>query len=145
MSHRDQDSHRSSRRPVQDLAQAMDWLLQGAAFGTIRFRRDCGWAVRGLVMTALFWAWSARTTLGGTVRPGAGNLPADRRPQRAQTGLLSSIHETAGPLDDAAAMGTGVGLAVSDAARVPSTFLHGGVSRSGSRWQQDRIAQNRVP
>jgi hypothetical protein len=41
----------------------MDWLLQGAAFGTIRFRRDCGGAVRGLVMTALFWAWSARTTL----------------------------------------------------------------------------------
>ena len=63
MSHQDQDSGIPSRTNAQDLSAAIRGLLGDCKWESIRFRRDCGWAVSGLVMAALIWAFSSKPTL----------------------------------------------------------------------------------
>lgn len=63
MSHQDQDCRTPSRTNAQDLSAAIRGLLGGCRWESIRFRRDCGWAVSGLVTTALIWAFSSKQTL----------------------------------------------------------------------------------
>lgn len=45
------------------LKQAMQWLLAGIDWKTIRFRRDCTWTPPMLAQTAFQWAWSGENTL----------------------------------------------------------------------------------
>lgn len=63
MSHRDRDGLIASGGYVQELSAAVHWLLSGVEWKGIALRRDCGWAVRGLVTAALFWAWSSEAAL----------------------------------------------------------------------------------
>lgn len=62
MSH--QDWHpRGVRTHSVDLQSALQWLLAGADFSQIRFRRECTWGVSWLVQAALLWVWSDEATL----------------------------------------------------------------------------------
>lgn len=63
MPHRDKDCRTPRGTNAQDLQRALDGLLAGIDWRGIEFRRDCGWATRGLVAAALVWAWSSRDTL----------------------------------------------------------------------------------
>lgn len=63
MSHRDRDGLIASGGYVQELSAAVHWLLSGVEWKGIALRRDCGWAVRGLVTAALLWAWSSEAAL----------------------------------------------------------------------------------
>src|SRR5947209_5826471 len=63
MSHQDQHCRTPSRTNAQDLSAAVRGLLGACKWEGIRFRKDCGWAVSGLVMTALIWAFSSKQTL----------------------------------------------------------------------------------
>jgi hypothetical protein len=45
------------------LSKAIEWLLTGIEWKSVRFRRDCGWTARGLVVAALVWAWSGEGSL----------------------------------------------------------------------------------
>jgi hypothetical protein len=64
MSHQAQGSDSGSREHHQELRRALVWLTQGADFAGVQFRDDCRWSIRGLVMTAILWAWSGESTLG---------------------------------------------------------------------------------
>jgi hypothetical protein len=63
MSHRDKECRNESDRNAQDLRAAAGELLAQVDWKNLRFRKGCGWAVRGLVMAALVWAWSSKMTL----------------------------------------------------------------------------------
>jgi hypothetical protein len=63
MSHQDQDCRTPSRTNAQDLRAAIRGLLGDCKWEGIRFRRDCRWAVSGLVTAALVWAFSSKQTL----------------------------------------------------------------------------------
>jgi hypothetical protein len=63
MSHQDQDCRTPSRTNAQDLLAAIHALLGECKWEGIRFRRDCRWAVSGLVTAALVWAFSSKQTL----------------------------------------------------------------------------------
>jgi hypothetical protein len=63
MSHQDKDCRTPSSTNAQDLAAAIHGLLGERKWESIRFRKDCGWAVLGLVTTALIWAFSSKQTL----------------------------------------------------------------------------------
>ena len=63
MSHQDQSGHTASSSHHQDLKQALDWLLSPATLSGIKFRNDCTWTPRSLIVTALLWAWSDETAL----------------------------------------------------------------------------------
>ena len=63
MSHRDRDGLMASGGDVPELSVAVHWLLSGVGWKGIALRRDCGWAVRGLVPAALLWAWSSAAAL----------------------------------------------------------------------------------
>lgn len=65
MSHRDKEGRTGSETYAQDLIAATDGLLSEVDWKNIRFRKDCKWAVRGLVTAALVWAWSSKTALKG--------------------------------------------------------------------------------
>lgn len=65
MSHRDKDCRSGSGTHAQEVIAAIDGLLSKVDWTGIVFRKDCGWSVRGLVMAAMVWAWSSRTTLSG--------------------------------------------------------------------------------
>ena len=65
MSHRDLGCSNGLPNRAQELAEAMEWLLKGVDLRSICWRRDSRWSPRGLIMAALFWAWSDRATLGG--------------------------------------------------------------------------------
>lgn len=64
MSQAAQGRDRHSGERHQELHLALKWLLQGADFAGVKWRADCRWSIRGLVMTAMLWAWSGETTLG---------------------------------------------------------------------------------
>lgn len=68
MSHRDKNRRTPRSTNAQDLQAAIDGLLAGVEWGGIEFRRDCGWAVRGLVAAALVWVWSPKKTLNERFR-----------------------------------------------------------------------------
>lgn len=63
MSHRDRDCRSRSGTNAQQLRAAVDDLLRDIDWKGIRFRKDCGWTVRGLVIAALVWAWSRKESL----------------------------------------------------------------------------------
>lgn len=63
MSHRDKGRRTGSGTYAQDVIAAVNYLLSEVDWKDIRFRRDCGWAVKGLVTAALVWAWSSKTPL----------------------------------------------------------------------------------
>jgi hypothetical protein len=63
MSHQAQGSDSGSRENHQDLHRALSWLMKFADFSEVCFREDCRWSIRGVVMTAILWAWSGETTL----------------------------------------------------------------------------------
>jgi IS4 transposase len=63
MSHRDKDCRTSSGTYAQDLSVAINGLVSEVDWNGIRFRKDCTWAVRGLVTAALIWAWSSKIAL----------------------------------------------------------------------------------
>jgi hypothetical protein len=63
MSHQDPDCRTPSRTNAQDLRAAIHGLLGDCQWEGIRFRRDCRWAVSGLVTAALVWAFSSERTL----------------------------------------------------------------------------------
>ena len=65
MSHQDKDCRTASPSNAQDLAAAIQGLLGNCQWEGIRFRRDCRWAVSGLVTAALVWAFSSKPTLVG--------------------------------------------------------------------------------
>lgn len=64
MSHRDKDCRSESGTKAQQLRDAVEDLLRNVDWKDIRFRTDCGWTVRGLVVAALVWAWSRKESLG---------------------------------------------------------------------------------
>lgn len=63
MSHRDRDCRNGSRTNAQQLRAAIDDLLTDADWKDVDFRDDCSWSIRGLVITALLWAWSGKEPL----------------------------------------------------------------------------------
>lgn len=63
MPHRDKERRTGSKTNAQDLIAAVDGLLAEVDWKGIGFRKDCQWAVRGLVTAALVWAWSSKTAL----------------------------------------------------------------------------------
>lgn len=58
MSHRDHGSRNRRQSNHQALRQALDWLLASADFSHVSFREDSTWTPKGLIVTALLWAWS---------------------------------------------------------------------------------------
>lgn len=65
MSHQDKDCRTTSGTNAQELSTAIRGLLGEVKWKGIRFRKDCSWAVVGLVTTALIWACSSKNTLTG--------------------------------------------------------------------------------
>lgn len=63
MPHRDKGCRTGSKTYAQELVAAIDGLLPGVGWNCIEFRTDCQWAVRGLVMAALIWAFSSKKAL----------------------------------------------------------------------------------
>lgn len=63
MSHRDSVPVRP-RLNADLLKIAVQWLMHGIGWTSIRWRRDCTWSVQLLAVAALFWAWTDETTLG---------------------------------------------------------------------------------
>lgn len=63
MSHQDQ-SEIEGRLNSAHLVRALQCLLTGLNWGTVRFRRDCTWTPKLLSAAALLWAWSGEATLG---------------------------------------------------------------------------------
>jgi hypothetical protein len=63
MSHQDTYGHTDSAAHHQDLKQALDWLLPSAGLPDLAFREDCSWTPRGLIFTAILWAWSDEKSL----------------------------------------------------------------------------------
>lgn len=46
------------------LRRALQWLLAGVKWCSIKFRDDCTWTPQSLACAALLWAWSDELTLG---------------------------------------------------------------------------------
>jgi hypothetical protein len=65
MSHQDQDGRTPAPYNFQALKGAILWMLQPLVLGSIVFRADCTWSPLGLIVTAMLWAWSDKTTLTG--------------------------------------------------------------------------------
>jgi len=63
MSHRDKDCRTTSGTYAQELSAAIKELLSKVKWKGVQFRKECGWAVPGLVAAALMWAWSSKATL----------------------------------------------------------------------------------
>jgi hypothetical protein len=63
MSHQDTDGLTSSTPHHQALKAALDWLLAAARLSDLTFRGDCSWTPRGLIFTAILWAWSDEKSL----------------------------------------------------------------------------------
>src|SRR5512135_494654 len=63
MSHQDSNVHTGATPQHQALKQALDWLVSWATPSDVTFRQDCTWSPRGLILTALLWAWSDETAL----------------------------------------------------------------------------------
>lgn len=63
MSHRDHSRHIAPGSSAQDLSDVLNWLLNGSDLPHLRWRRDCGFTPRGLVITILLWVWSQESTL----------------------------------------------------------------------------------
>ena len=63
MSHRDGDGLIGSGSYAPELSVAVNWVLSEVEWKGVALRRDCGWAVRGLVTAALLWAWSSEAAL----------------------------------------------------------------------------------
>jgi hypothetical protein len=63
MSHRDKDSRIVAGTNAQGLLEALGDLLTNIEWKNIKFRKDCLWSVRGLVIAALLWAWSSKVAL----------------------------------------------------------------------------------
>jgi Transposase DDE domain len=63
MSHQDTDGHTSSTPHHQALKAALDWLLASANLSDLRFRQDCSWTPKGLIVMAILWAWSDEKSL----------------------------------------------------------------------------------
>ena len=63
MSHQDKDGRTVVAYNFQALRDAVSWLLKAANLSAIKFREDCTWSTLGLIVTALFWAWSDEPTL----------------------------------------------------------------------------------
>ncbi len=65
MPHRDKGCRTGSKTYAQELVTAIDGLISKVDWKDIRFRKDCQWAVRGLVTAALVWACSSKMALEG--------------------------------------------------------------------------------
>jgi hypothetical protein len=63
MSHRDSVPARPQLN-ADLLKVAVQWLMHGVVWTSIRWRRDCTWSVQLLAVAALFWAWTDEATLG---------------------------------------------------------------------------------
>jgi hypothetical protein len=63
MPHQDHSRATAPSASHQDLRPVLDWLTADADFAAVRFRSVCTWCPRGLVCTALLWAWSDENTL----------------------------------------------------------------------------------
>jgi hypothetical protein len=63
MSHRDKDCRTPSGSYAQELSAAINGLLSKVDWTGVQFRKECGWAVPGLVAAALIWAWSSKIAL----------------------------------------------------------------------------------
>ena len=48
---------------LQYLSAMKSWLLDGLDVSQVRFRSDCRWNARMLVLAAVFWAWADQTSL----------------------------------------------------------------------------------
>ncbi len=65
MSHRDKECRTGSETYAQELSAAIHGLLSQVDWKGVQLRKDCGWAVSGLVAAALIWACSSKNTLKG--------------------------------------------------------------------------------
>jgi hypothetical protein len=63
MSHRDQERHIAPKPHAQDLLAVFRWLLADVDCSKIRFREDCSFSARGLIVAALLWVWSDQDAL----------------------------------------------------------------------------------
>jgi len=63
MSHQDTDGNTASSPHHQALKQALDWLVKSAGRSDLVFREECTWTSKGLIFTAILWAWSDEKTL----------------------------------------------------------------------------------
>ena len=63
MSHQDTDGLTVSEPHHQALNRALGWLFQSAKLSDVLFRQECTWTPKGLIFTAILWAWSDEKTL----------------------------------------------------------------------------------
>ena len=63
MSHQDTDGNTASSPHHQALKQVLDWLVKSAGLSDLVFREECTWTSKGLIFTAILWAWSDEKTL----------------------------------------------------------------------------------
>jgi hypothetical protein len=63
MSHPDTDGHTVPAPHHQALKQALDRLLTASRLSDLEFRQECTWTPKGLIFTAILWAWSDEKTL----------------------------------------------------------------------------------
>lgn len=68
MSQRDKDCGNGSATNAQQLRAAIEDLLGNVVWQDIAFRNDCRWAIPGLVVAALIWAWSRNESLQGRLQ-----------------------------------------------------------------------------
>ena len=63
MSHQDTNRHTGSVPHHQALKQALDWLLASVQLSNVKFRGECTWTPKSLIVTAILWAWSDERSL----------------------------------------------------------------------------------
>ena len=63
MSHQDTDGLTVSEPHHQALKRALEWLLHSTRLTDVVFRDECTWTSKGLIFTAILWAWSDEKTL----------------------------------------------------------------------------------
>jgi Transposase DDE domain len=95
MSHQDSNGPNGSAPQHQVLKQALDWLLNGAPLGTVRFREHCTWTPQALIFAAMLWAWSDEKTLTGRFSVGRKIVIAmawlSRRPANSYQAFLKML------------------------------------------------------
>lgn len=54
---------RVARTNGDDLRRALDWIVNDEMFADLRLHGNVGWMAASLVRLAVFWAWSAESSL----------------------------------------------------------------------------------
>jgi hypothetical protein len=102
VSHRDGNCHTTSALNAQSLRAAFEWLLRGVQTDHIVFRQEARATPGGLMLTALLWVWSGKSTLGRRLAQAqriAGWLdPAGAGERVSQQAFMKRLVRWTGPL-----------------------------------------------